>query len=834
MIFPDRSVLLITGRVMVIVLVIIALWNPVIFPHRRAIDITILVDESASMDREFTANAWKTIQALTRHLKKAAGVNVIRFGSEPVQEILFSTDVEFQHAKTISRFRAINSNGTNIEAAVQMAMQSISPNRNNVIFLISDMRATNGDTQKALESAHQAEIPLYLIAPKDAGQPVPDSIQIKDVNMPMQASEGTKVPLTIVLSGAKDRNCPLVVKVGSDIIYSDTIDVDVDGDIVRRVWIDAKKPGLNVVSVAMGGACDSLTSALANRQDLVLDVKGRGSVLVVSDKKGRNPISASLANSGWPVITIEPGQFVHYENSITDLGVIVLDDISLFDMTPGAWTALISAVEGRGVGLLVLGGSRSFAGGGYRFSELEAILPVMSRARDPRPAAAVVFLIDASGSMGANTTGPTKLTLAKEAVRATFARLGDTDRVGITRFSTQPENVLALMDKARAEDLLNKMLHFNASGGTRLLPALQDGVAQLASAISDQKLLILVTDGFTDDNDLGAIRNAILENKIDVIVLAIGDEPSLDILKDISNLNEGRLLKIGDVAQLPRLMQDELSRRRAPVETGKDEVFQELPIPFWTYTDTDWPPITGNAVTVAKAEARSVLESGAGDPLLTIGRAGAGQVITMSSGFSYWAADWWRWPRMGLFLDSMISSLNILANDDDISLRFERQSDKLVLWIDAVEEGDWAESQNSELHLINPSGRIQQIYLNPVGPGQLKGETRLIEPGLYRIQYAVNEKRIQTGMWYGNKDEQRSRFEEEENLAMWLDAGVLLAVRNEIGLSPGDLNLTKVARKSVFVGCALLLYLLLLTYEYAAVSRVKRFFPSQMLWNRRH
>ena len=43
------------------------------------------------------------------------------------------------------------------------------------------------------------------------------------------------------------------------------------------------------------------------------------------------------------------------------------------DAGPRLWSALGAAVRERGVGLVVLGGERSFARGGYRDSALEAL-----------------------------------------------------------------------------------------------------------------------------------------------------------------------------------------------------------------------------------------------------------------------------------------------------------------------------------------------------------------------------------------------------------------------------------------------------------------------------
>jgi uncharacterized membrane protein len=71
-----------------------------------------------------------------------------------------------------------------------------------------------------------------------------------------------------------------------------------------------------------------------------------------------------------------------------------------------------------GGGLLVCGGNRSFASGGYYKTAIDDILPVSREDRQPSKKAATAFsiVLDRSGSMAVTTPGgQTKMDLANNA-----------------------------------------------------------------------------------------------------------------------------------------------------------------------------------------------------------------------------------------------------------------------------------------------------------------------------------------------------------------------------------------------------------------------------------
>ena len=167
------------------------------------------------------------------------------------------------------------------------------------------------------------------------------------------------------------------------------------------------------------------------------------------------------------------------------------------------------AVRRDAMGLLALGGPQSFGLGGYRGSALESLLPVVSEPPADEPPAAVMFVVDISGSMAQSASVSDKLRAANAAVLHAAAALRPEDRVGLIAFDVEARQLLGVErrdDHARA---IRQAWPTTASGGTSLIPALELAQTALAAETAERKLLILVTDGMLSDADVDDLDDEI-------------------------------------------------------------------------------------------------------------------------------------------------------------------------------------------------------------------------------------------------------------------------------------------------------------------------------------
>ncbi|NIQ55204.1 MAG: VWA domain-containing protein, partial [Gammaproteobacteria bacterium] len=163
---------------------------------------------------------------------------------------------------------------------------------------------------------------------------------------------------------------------------------------------------------------------------MLVEVEGPARVLFLTGASGAepSPLLQSLVAGGWDVAALPASRFGSPPPAGPAPALLVLDDVSVGDMPSPAWRHLEHLVRDEGAGLLVLGGPRSFAAGGYRRSRLEDLLPVTAEAREPRPGAAILFLVDTSGSMERDRRGRSPLELARRAVLETLGGISEEDR----------------------------------------------------------------------------------------------------------------------------------------------------------------------------------------------------------------------------------------------------------------------------------------------------------------------------------------------------------------------------------------------------------------------
>lgn len=176
--------------------------------------------------------------------------------------------------------------------------------------------------------------------------------------------------------------------------------------------------------------------------------------------------------------------------------LVVLDDVSANKLTLRQADALRSWLHDGFGGLVILGANRAFGPGGYGMNtavarRLDGISPLSSRRPSPSPVG-VIFLLDASGSMGrrvAGADGRTRFDLAAEGMLGALHVLGPAVRITVLAFSGR--TIVVAHGRMTPRKLLAKLDRIAPNGPTRpdtALPLLQ-------KFLHRHDRIILLTDG---------------------------------------------------------------------------------------------------------------------------------------------------------------------------------------------------------------------------------------------------------------------------------------------------------------------------------------------------
>ncbi len=503
--------------------------------ERQAATVHVLSDRSPSVAARPADAALQDVLATVGESPRRVAARVVEFGG---------------HAADAA------APATNIEAAIGESMRRRTADSADAIVVLSDGRATKGDTERALRRANEAGVPvLWRTLPSEAATP-----RIVDVLAPARAMPGQVIPVALRLAGASRE--PLTVSLsarGTDGIDPAAVEI-APGALGNEVLrLRARSPGTLLLDAelrdAKSGSVVDRWSAVA-----VVNVESPAGILYVAG--GPRPLERSLAEGGWNVTRIEPSRLDSLAPGLASQAAVILDDVPARAARPSTWTALAAAVREQGTGLLVLGGPQSFAAGSYRDSPLEPLLPVRSRPSGLGDSAAVVFVVDKSGSMGETSAGVDRFRLAQRAVAETAGTLGERDTAALVVFDAEPRVLRPMQRAGEFREAVAQPWPAQPRGGTRLAPALDAALGQLAESTGRRRILVLVTDGFVDSGPPESLRSRLAGEDVEVVVLGVGPDADTAALQPFFPVEQATILHVAEAAELPSVMRSGLESRR--------------------------------------------------------------------------------------------------------------------------------------------------------------------------------------------------------------------------------------------------------------------------------
>ena len=338
-------------------------------------------------------------------------------------------------------------------------------------------------------------------------------------------------------------------------------------------------------------------------------------------------MSDAVSDHG-PDRAVAPGRRV---DELTGYSSIVLVDVDAAALAPDQVSALSLATRDLGRGLVTVGGTQSYALGGYLGSDLEQILPVVSDILDPRrrQSVAEVLAIDTSGSMGAchraegsngmpaagnrSMGGIDKTDISRAGAARAIEALSERDEIGVLAIDTSESWVIDLQ-QLPAEDVVTSGLRsLHPTGdGTDLTRSLTTAATALRESNASLKHIILFTDGFTDPGALTALADqaaGLLEEGITVSVLATGEGSAAE-LGAIAEAGGGRFYPGRNLEEIPQIMHQEATIASRdfvnegeflPTVTSSAEVVAGLDAT---------PPLGGYVAATTKPQATTHLQIG--------------------------------------------------------------------------------------------------------------------------------------------------------------------------------------------------------------------------------
>ena len=689
---------------------------------------------------------------------------------------------------------AIDPAVADMHVAIRDALWSLDRGMLNAIIAVSDGR-WNPELETTLRQAGEAGLPVFWM-PLAPPTIVPEVVRVQAPGV-ARAGQMIGVSVEVRIAGPADivlqgNNGPLARRHALQ-----------SGPVNFQVQVPASGP---LILAAEIREPDTLDVIARMDQGALVNVAASPSILVAAGGDGASLFGESLRRGGWPVTEVSTRELAGRIATLPAFAGLVLDNVSVSDLPAAAWSGIASAVRRDGMGLLVLGGPAAFALGGYRGSQLESLLPVISEPPADESAASLVFLIDVSGSMDRAGASNRRLQIARQAVVEAATALRPVDRVGLITFDVEASVLLTPEARPDHAASIAQVWPDRASGGTRLLPSLRLAVDELQRQDGEQKVLVLLTDGFLALQDVQQIGDVLRGTDIELIGLVIdeGNQPGLGALSAVAATGRSRIVRIDDVLRLPALMRNEIEASRPAVVSG--EILPVATLPNTLFPgEFVWPPVSAYSLTRTRQEARVHLKSSRGDALVASGIAGAGRVVAMTSGFSGWTGRWLQWPQWSGIAASLTNFIAARsAGGLEISVQQESTA-RVRLNID-LSDRDLPDARPVAT-VTSPSGTATQVDLRLHSPGQMRADLMLDGFGQYAL--TVADRGSMTRFRFLHHPQQVSPRADPPIAQDWLNDGLLRLWH------PGVLESLNDASnwRSLLLALATFLFVLLLALE---------------------
>ena len=484
---------------------------------------------------------------------------------------------------------------------------------------------------------------------------------------------------------------------------------------------------------------------------LHLTPKEKEILLVSARSQDNRYLTRVLTNHGLGTTTIDLPASIP---PLSSFRAVILNNVARNKLPSPLLSGLDNYVR-QGGGLIMIGGEESLGLGGYKGSEIEQILPVtVTPPQKEEYTTAVALVVDTSGSMRRES----KLLYAKEGIRAVARNLKDRDFFGVIGFDTEPFPVIPIQRMGAVRgDVDSRLGRLKPSGGTFLLPALEEAKRQLERQPATRKHMIVLTDGETGGSgseylDLVTAMNR--ELKITISAIAVGEEPNLRLLSRIADYGGGAFHHTTTPENLPDLFLGEMQQDKKPEE--KTMVEKDLvPIAnsgsplLQSLANRAFPAVKGYVATQVKPGARTDLSlqvDGKWPPLLASWSYGRGKSVAFTSDANgRWSAPWVSWDGFAKFWEQAVrwtlsdgdkpTEKNANPTQPRFSVELGHTGNGLV--IDVFSYGTSEEGRSAFARINGPGSADASLALQRLAPGHYQGVYQTSKVGDYRVDVTL-------------------------------------------------------------------------------------------------
>jgi uncharacterized membrane protein len=606
------------------------------------------------------------------------------------------------------------------------------------VVLITDGNENIGNiTDEAIMMMKANGVQLYTV-PLQTRLDGKNEVFISNLISPVQVNLGRSFELKAILVSNFDTKATIKLFKDRNYVTEKRINVSKLGKNVVTFQQALDTEGMYIYEAIVEPETDTLREN--NHAQCVITASGKPRILYFNGNKSETYLPQVLKQKG-----VEVSQIVDSSSMPSSLAemqnykAIIFDNVPANSLFPDQMLMIEKYVHDLGGGFLMIGGENSFGSGGYFNTNIEKILPVKMIPEKKKRSVSIALLIDRSGSMNTLSGRFSKIELAKEAAISVIDVLTDKDKIGVVAFDAQAEEVVRLQGIQTKPQIIDKISHVRARGGTNMYPALKMAYEWLAKADTQLKHIIIVSDGqsLQMNESLNFVKK-LSQESITVSTIAISDEADKKAMQDMARTGSGRYYETIDASTLPRiliketLMSSDLIVEKAfqPIASGSSEIFNGI-------NTKSLPSLLGYIQTSSKEGSEVLLKSDQEDPILSVWQYGLGRTIAFTSdALPKWAIEWLKWSDFSKFWSQAIGwCLPVLSGEFEILANVTGSKGELAVNVVGA-SGQFRNFLELQANVVNPDLISQIVSLKQSGIGRYEAEFDASQMGTYMLSVA--------------------------------------------------------------------------------------------------
>ena len=717
-------------RTLCVTLLVITLAGPLGGSFSRHTDVVFALDVSSSVAQEAGLQALDFINRTIAAKDVNARTALVVFGAEASVETLLARE-----ARPVREITShVSREGSDLARAIEIAVGTYPDKGQRRLVLLSDGKQTQGDARTAAAIAHSLGVQIHTVAlDNDDGG---DEISLRGVFAPAQVRGNEPYRVQATVHSARATSATLLLMR--------------QGALFEEMFVSLK-PGLNTFSFIDQGTDGGLIEYEAiinakqdqeprnNRYQAFVQVAGPPKILHIVGKQGmQTQVSEALGTQGFAVEEIPTSALPASLHQITDYDLIILNNVSGFDLSLNKMELLEQFVRDAGGGLVMLGGDQTYAAGGFYGTPIERALPVTMDVKSTIkiPTLAVTFVLDRSGSMGSQSQGEQKIDIAKNAALSSISLLNPLDQVAVLAFDDQAEWVVPPTTVGNRQPIIDRLRTLGAGGSTDLVSALDEAARVMSEQSAKVKHLIVLSDGLTGiDTDFRQFENLITEHGITVSTVALGHDANRSLMSNLAQMGKGRFYYTDDPRNVPRIFSSEtmVISRDMIVEGNVKPTLSYPGEMIEGFAEGSFPQLKGYQRTYPKPAAQVLLKAADDDPLLVVWRYGLGKAVAFTSDLSgRWGRDWTQWPDFARFTAQLARWSMRRRGNEHLQAQLNWQGQRGEILVDVLDSDDrFINSLNMNATLSGPDNHSSSIALESIAPGRYRGEFPIVGAGRY-------------------------------------------------------------------------------------------------------